>query len=167
MNHPRHDQPYISWQRRSAYAFAAYMLAASMYDTASAGLFSPHSLRYAAAALTGMREWLSGGYALCMAAMLPFIAALRRPCPPPRWTARLMCAACFAAALMWVGQTFAERHVELDLLRAQYLRQAVQAIGFMLLVGAHVNARKFAERGLDRRSAGPRESNRVPLQSLG
>jgi len=144
-HHNDHQQQHISWQRRSLYAFAAYIVATGMYDTAANGMFSPHSLCYIAAELTGVREWLSLGYSLCLAALLPFMIAQWRPCPSPRWTVTLLCLSCVTAALLWVGEAFVDRHADLELLPIQYLRYAIEALAFALLVAANYNANKLVK----------------------
>jgi len=162
MTHRHHDhaQPAVSWQRRSLYALTTYLIGAGMFDTASDGMFSPHSLEYMAAGLTGARVWLSIGYTLCIAGLLPFFVAQWRHNPPARWAVSLLCAACVTAALLWIGEAFVDRRADLDLLPAQYLRYALEALLFALLVAANYNASKLEGRGLN---CADKKSNRMPL----
>jgi len=162
-HHHYNDQPTISWQRRSLYALAAYLIGTGMFDTAADGMFSPHSLDYIAAGLTGAREWLSLGYTLCIGGLMPFIAAQWKPTPPPRWTVVLLCAACVGASLLWVGEGFVDRQTDLEWLPSRYLRYTVESLFFAWLVAANYNANKLIEHGLDKH-CGNHESNRVPLK---
>jgi len=161
---PRPSKPGVSRQRRLLYAFSAFVLAAGMYDAATFGVWSPRSLSYAAASLTGLREWLSLGYAACAGGMLPFIAAQCRRAPPPHWTLAMLGASCVAAALMWVGEAFADRHVDFEMLFSQHLRYAAQALVYAILVAANYNANKLAGRNLNAGCQGKRGSNKVPLK---
>lgn len=155
----------VSWQRRSLYAFAAYMLITGMLDSAVLGLLSPQSVTYAAAALTGLRVELSGAFALCALLMLPFMLAQLSPRGYPRWTVLLLCSACFASAWLWVGIAYIAKNTDLGALRWLYLRLAAEAAVFMLLVAAHCNAVLRKQYGLEGQYPHDwRDSNRVPLE---
>lgn len=152
-----------SWQRRVLYTFSAYQIASNMYDSATMGLWLPHSMRYIVADLTDVRVYLSISFLVCVAAYLPFMLAQLRQRPAPRWSAWLVCAASFAAALMWIGSAFVARVAELDMLRFQYIRQGVEACVFMLVIAASHNEAIKNQHGLNHMRCG-NGSNRVALK---
>ncbi len=157
--------PAPSWRRRSLYAFGAVMVMADMLGTAALGLWAQRSLSHVAAALTGLGDWLSLGFAVSAAALLPFVAAQLRAGPQARWPVLLLCTGCFAAALLWVGVAYVARNADLAVLRLMYLWQGVSASALMLLVAANCNAALRSAQGLDDvRPRSWRASNRIPLE---
>jgi len=154
----------VRGQVRALYALCAFLLAAGMYDTATSGLWYPESLTYLAASLTGLREWLSIGYLACAAGMLPFMAAQMRPTGARHRTMLLLCVSCLSATLLWVGEMFTDRHTNLEPISAQYLRYALGAALFAVVVASNFNACKLRATRLRKSHDDKRGSNRVPLK---
>jgi len=153
-----------SWQCRALYAFAAYQIASNMYDSATMGLWLPHSVQYIIADITGVRVYLSVCFLVCCAAYLPFLLAQLRPHIAPRWSVLLVCAASFAAALMWIGSAFVSRDDELDMLRFEYIRQGIEACVFMLVIAANRNDARKHKHGLNHMRRERGSNNRVALK---
>ena len=154
----------VRGQVRALYALCTFMLATSMYDTATSGLWYPESLIYLAASLTGLREWLSLAYLMCAAGMLPFMVAQMRPTGARHRTMLLLCVSCLASTLLWVGEAFTDRHINLEPISSQYLRYAFGAALFAIIVASNFNACKLRASRLHKSHDDKRGSNRVPLK---
>jgi hypothetical protein len=159
-------RPIVPWQLRSFFAFSSYLIGSSLYDSVALGLFAPQSMRYALAALTGIPDYLSMGFMACIFALLPFFVLQVRPLAPPRWAVVLACVGCFAGAVLWIGAAFAARDAELNIVRTLYVRQAIEAAIFMVLIAAHRNHEIKVAYGMDRERARDHGSNYAPLDGL-
>lgn len=136
----------------------------SMWDTAALSLWGAGSHSYRLASMTGYPEVVGWLFIVAIALMIPFAAVNLsvQADSANRSAARLAALGAMTAALLWVGMAYTGRHAELGMLRISYLRSALEAVLFAILIGATVNDQLKRSACLTTADFG--ESNRVDLK---